>query len=64
MIDVCMMNEPEPSKPVASRVEGVMAELAAISRCIKLWDLMSRYIPTSQYVWSSSVLISHEHAGV
>ena len=46
MIDVRMMNEPTSS------------ELAWISRCIKLLGLMYLYIPSSQYMWTDSVLIS------
>lgn len=45
-MDVCMMNEPMSN------------ELEAIGREIQLWGLMYRYIPTSQYVWNSSVLVS------
>lgn len=52
MIDVCMMNEPTQN------------ELAAITRCIKLLGLMYSYIPTSQYVWTSSVLVSQFFTGV
>jgi len=47
--DVCMMNEPASNE---------LAELAAISRLIKIWGLMANYIPSSQYVWGSSILVS------
>ena len=52
MIDVCMMNEPSPN------------EIAWITRCLKLIGLMYSYIPMSQYMWTSSILVSQFCTGV